>query len=98
MKRHNINKYRRFNGLQRMKERWQKFPEERNEARRRNYEKGREFDHHRCCRYTEKEDEMILGGFKGIDRELAKEIYRSAQAIQERRVRLKKKKELQDTE
>jgi len=79
-------------GLDRAHKRWLKrFPEERNDIRRRNYEKGRKFDHHRFCRYTEEEIELILGGFKGTDRELAKEIYRSVQAIQARRCILKKR-------
>ena len=59
--------------------------------RRRNYEKGREFDHHRGCRYTEEENKMILGGFKGTDRELAKKTHRSVQALQTKRHFLKEK-------
>lgn len=84
--RHNISAYQRYN-----KPRRKKFPRERYDDRRRNYEIGRKFDHHRWCRYTEEENEMILGGFKGTDRELAKKIYRSVQAIQARRNVLKKK-------
>ena len=69
----------------------QKFPEKRNEERRRNYEKGSKFDYRRFCRYTKEENEMILGGFKGTDRELAVKIRRSVQAIQSTRCVLKKK-------
>ena len=65
-----------------------KFIAHQNRCRRRNYEKGREgcYSH----TWTEEEEQMLLC-YSGTDRELAKKINHSVQAIQIRRHRVKKK-------
>lgn len=64
-----------------------KFIAHQNRCRKRNYEKGRKgcYSHE----WTEEEEQMLLC-FPGTDRELAKKINHSVQAIQIRRHRVKK--------
>jgi len=68
-----------------------KHPDQRSRDRRRNYAKGRMSDWNSMGRYTNRENELILGEFEGSDRELAEVIGRSVQAIQVQRTRLRKR-------
>ena len=64
-----------------------KFIAHQNRCRKRNYEIGREG----CQRHDwTQEEEQLLFCFNGTDRELAKKIGHSVQAIQIRRCRIKK--------
>jgi len=71
---------------------WRKRNPDKYKAQQRRHSKiGRKYDHHRYFRYTEYEDKLILGSFKGTDRELAKKINRSVNGLKSRRVFLRKK-------
>lgn len=66
----------------------EKYIAHQNRCRKRNYEIGREG----CQRHDwTQEEEQLLLCFNGTDRELAKKIGHSVQAIQIRRCRIKKK-------
>lgn len=71
------------------KKKWRKkYPEKRAAERKKNYEKGRKFDKNTRASWTSEHEGMITAADRLPDRELAKNLGRSVQAIQVRRTRV----------